>query len=38
MKVEDVEIIIPFGKLVKIANLKVTVGTIAFEESTKVQC
>ena len=30
------EIIIPFGKLVKTANLKSTVGTILFEESTKV--
>lgn len=30
------EVIIPFGKLVKTANLKTTVGTIVFEESTKV--
>lgn len=34
--VEDVVIVIPFTRLVRTTNLKVTVGTLLFDEATKV--
>ena len=33
---EDVEIIIPFSRSVRTANFKVTVGSVLFDESSKV--
>lgn len=35
--IEDVVILIPFTKLVRTTDLKVTVGTVMFDEATKVQ-
>ena len=36
MKVEEVLIVIPFSRTVRTANLKATVGTVLFDEATKV--
>lgn len=36
MVAEDVEIVIPFSRSVRTTNLKVTVGTILFDEASKV--
>ena len=35
-QVEDVEIIIPFSRAVRTANFKVTVGSVLFDEASKV--
>jgi hypothetical protein len=33
--VEDVVVVIPFSRAVRTANLKVTTGTVLFDEATK---
>jgi tRNA(Leu) C34 or U34 (ribose-2'-O)-methylase TrmL len=37
MQIEEVMLVIPFSRNVRTANLTVTVGTILFDESSKVR-